>query len=153
MTKEIRMDSIEEIYSNNVYAPFLLYCKSHRYRKMTDLLKCSFDELEDVPGISGVLASRVILIYRTYKKNHPDHFINVKPPRKSAKKTDIKLSEDVLVGVQEFLRKNPTKLVHISDIAKAVGVTKKAQLQSLMEKVDWCKAVDGSTYFYSGKEQ
>ena len=145
------MDPIEEIYSNDVYAPFLLYCKSHRYRKMTDLLKCSFEELEDVPEISRVLASRVVLIYRTYKKNHPDHFINVKPPRKSTKKTDLKLSEDVLIGVEDYLRKNPDKLVHITDIAKAVGVTKKAQLQGLMEKVDWCQAVDGSNYFYSGK--
>ncbi len=142
------MDSIEEIYMNDAYAPFLAYCKKNRYRKMTDLLRCNFDDLENAAGISKTLVGRITLVYRGYKKNHPDHFINVKPPRKSAKKAEPAVNEETLVGVKLYLCQNQGQVINIADIAKAVGVTKKAQLQGLMEKVDWCEAIDGSNYIY-----
>lgn len=142
------MDSIEEIFSNEAYAPFLAYCKKNRYRKMTDLLRCNFDELEKNAGISKTLVGRITIVYRSYKKNHPDHFINVKPPRKSAKKAEPNVSEETLVDVKAFMFENKDRTLHIAEIAKAVGVTKKAQLQGLMEKADWCQAIDGSSYIY-----
>ncbi len=142
------MDTIEEIYSNEVYQPFLAYCKKNRYRKMTDLTRCAFEDLEKNAAITAVLSSRIQLIYRSYKKNHPDYFINVKPPRKTPKKPEPAVKEEVLVDVKSYLFQNQGKPMNISDIAKAVGTSRKAQLQDLMEKADWCQAVDGSNYIY-----
>ena len=37
------MDEIEQIYSGEIYRPFLLYCERHHYKTMTDLARCRFD--------------------------------------------------------------------------------------------------------------
>lgn len=141
------MDEIKQIYLTDTYSDFLRYCDLHNYRQMRDLRACPFDELPDLIGISPALLSRIKMIYVLYQKNHPECFAAAKAKTakpKAAVPDD--LSDRLLVVFQQ----NANKLIHISEITKALGKgIKRSDIISVLERQPWCKIVDNTTFFYS----
>lgn len=146
------MDEIKMIYSNESYENFLSYCELHNYKTMRDLLDCPFDELSNLIDITPALVGRIRTIFVLYTKKHPD---TMKRPRPTKAKSKAKAAptvdmEELKENLLAFFKQNTNKLIHISDIAKAVGSgVKRTDIIHVLERQKWCQIVDSTTFFYS----
>jgi hypothetical protein len=139
------MDEINQIYANECYSVFLRYCELHGYKWMRDLTKCRFEELPERIHISPLLLSRIKTTCVLYFKKHPD-CLKAAKPKKAAAAPAEDLKDRLLVVFQQ----NANKLIHISDITKALGKgAKRGDIVQVLECQTWCKIVDGSTFFYN----
>lgn len=144
------MAKIEEIYGNDAYYPFIVYCENHGFTEMTDLPRCEFHKLIGEPEITPSLLSRIKTIYVMYCKQHPAEF---RPVKKAAAKPSKSLIPDAEVEgeLEVFFQSNSDRLLHISDITKAVSKKlKRSDIVRILGAAPWCKAVDDTTYFYCG---
>lgn len=143
------MAKIKEVYSNDVYYPFIVYCESHGYMEMTDLVKCRFQDLQNESDIPSILASRIKTIYVLYCKQHTSEFIPaIKMASKPSKSVvpEAEMEQKLL----SYFQANADKLIHITEIVKALGKkVKRQEVIQVLEKMPWCKAVDDTTFFYS----
>lgn len=140
------MDSIEDIYSNQVYAPFLLYCQERGYTIMADLRRCSFTQLAKAPGMTASLLMRVKSLFTAYCKKHPDLLMG--PAPKARKKNPPE--QGLCQRLECYFREHADSLVRLTDVCKALGI-KRGDAQKALEGAPWCKAVDNATYFYVGQ--
>ncbi|MCI9272748.1 MAG: hypothetical protein HFE39_02200 [Clostridiales bacterium] len=137
------MDEIREIYNREVYDPFLEYCERNNYRTMRDLIRFPFGPLALSKELSPALLNRVKTTFYMYLKKHPEIL------RKAAQKpaADAVQLEPEL---KQYFAQNANKLIHITDIMKALGSgCKRVDVQQVLEQAVWCKVVDKSTYFYA----
>ncbi len=152
------MDEIKAVYSNDIYYPFVEYCESQGYRVMTDLARCPFHKLASESDITPSLVSRVKTIFLMYCKKHPEALRAAAKPAASApakKKTASAAAPagDILGELEPIFQKNCDKLIHIAEISKAIGKKyKRADILSALQKADWCKIVDDTTFFYSAAQ-
>lgn len=52
--------------------------------------------------------------------------------------------------VEAYFRQNSDRLIHISEINKALKKkVKREELVTLLEQAEWCKIVDATTFFYA----
>jgi hypothetical protein len=143
------MAKIKEIYGNDAYYPFIVYCENHGFIEMTDLPKCEFHKLQGESEISASLVSRIKTIYMMYCKQHVAEF---RPIQKAKPKPSKSLVPDAEIEgeLEVYFLSNADKLLHISDIAKAVGKkVKRSDILRILGCAPWCKAVDDTTFFYS----
>ncbi len=151
--KYLPMAKINEIYTSNAYYPFLCYCESHGYAEMRDLIRCPFSKLKEEPDMTPALVSRIHITFLAYLKAHPQEFLLEKrKAAAAAARTPKPALEEAESQLERFFQQNASRLIHISEAAKAVTgqKVKRADLAALLEKASWCKAVDGTTYFYCG---
>lgn len=140
------MDEIKEIYYNDSYSAFLSYCELHRYKWMSDLKNCRFEELPELINISPALLSRIKTIYVLYIKKHPECLIGGKPAKENSSSTINDLRDQLL----EVFQQNANKLIHISEITKAIGKgAKRSEIINVLEHQKWCQIVDNTTFFYA----
>ena len=143
------MAKIKEIYSNDNYYPFTLYCENHGYIDMVDLAKCEFHKLRSEADVSPVLLSRIKTIFILYCKQHPAEF---KTLRRAAPKS-IKESlydEEIEKQLELYFQDNSDKLIHITDISKIISKkVKRTDIIKILSNASWCKSVDDTTFFYS----
>lgn len=145
------MDKIEDVYSNDVYYPFILYCQSHNYENMIDLKRCSFTDAAINSNISSILLNRIKSVWMAYCKKHPDLFMGTqKPaaPKKSAIVRSTILYSELEEKLEAYFQSNSDSLIRLTDIIKASGA-KRNDILKVLEQVSWCKSVDGTTFFYS----
>ncbi len=145
------MAKIKDVYSNDDYYPFILYCENHGYEEMTDLMKCQFQNLRYESEIPPRLLSKIKTLYVLYCKAHSSEFIQ---GIKTAQKTAGKAAPDAAIEneLELYFQKNADKLIHITDITKSIGKkAKRNDILKILEAVPWCKAVDSTTYFYASK--
>lgn len=142
------MDEIRQIYCGDSYTAFLDYCDRHHYRQMRDLMHCRFKAMAACAHLSPALLSRIKTIFVLYVKKHPEYFPNAKPARaKAAPPAD--LSDKLL----EIFKQNGNKLIHITEITKAIGKgVKRSDIIQVLEQEKWCRIVDGTTFFYQPQE-
>ena len=147
------MEEIEQIYSGELYRPFLLYCERHHYRTMADLSRCRFDQLAASEGLSPRLVSRIKTIFLMYVKQHTSDFlINKKAsrPSSSAQKGGASAASNLEMQLKSFFTQNPDRLIRMPEVTKAIGgKVKRGDVLDILERSDWCKVVDGTTFFYS----
>lgn len=138
------MDEIKQIYSSDSYAAFLSYCERHRYKYMCDLINCRFQELQELIDITPSLLSRIKTIFVLYLKKHPECLINAKPA-----KAKIAPPMDLNDRLHDVFKQNANKLIHISEITKALGKgVKRSDIISALARQKWCRVVDNTTFFY-----
>ena len=143
------MAKIKEIYGKDAYYPFILYCENHGYSDMTDLPKCEFHKLQGEPEISQSLLSRIKTIYILYCKQHAAEFMPIKRAAPKPSKSSVPDAE-IEGELEVYFQSNSDKLIHISDISKAIGKkVKRSDIIRILESAPWCKAVDDTTFFYS----
>ena len=67
-----------------------------------------------------------------------------------APKTGLEEAEEKL---RTFFRENADRLIHVSEAVKAIAPQKlrRADVAAILDKADWCRLVDNSTYFYCGE--
>ena len=137
------MDEIEQIYSGEIYRPFLLYCERHHYKTMTDLARCRFDQLAASEGLQPRLVSRIKTMFLMYVKQHTEAFLidrRVSRPATTPQKAQL----------EAFFKQNPDRLIRMPEVTKALGgKVKRSEVLDILERSDWCKVVDGTTFFYS----
>jgi hypothetical protein len=139
------MDEINQIYCSDSYSSFLAYCELHNYKQMSDLLRCRFEELPGLISITPMLLSRIKAICILYFKKHPESLPTSRPPKTAFVATDD-LKDKLLVVFQQ----NANKLIHISEITKAMGKNaKRNDIIHVLEHQSWCKIVDSTTFFYA----
>ncbi|MCI1965973.1 MAG: hypothetical protein LKJ17_07570 [Oscillospiraceae bacterium] len=139
------MDEIEQIYSSDHYPNFLRYCKLHGYKRMKDLLQCRFEELPELLHISSSRMSRIKAIFVLYFKNHPEDLASAR----TKKKTNAPVIDDLEDRLLVVFQQNANKLIHISEITKAIGKgVKRGDIIHVLEHQKWCKIVDNTTFFY-----
>nr|WP_319487694.1 hypothetical protein [uncultured Caproiciproducens sp.] len=142
------MDEIKQIYCNENYSTFLRYCELHSYKRMRDLKDCRFEELPELIHISPILLSRIKAICVLYLRKHPECLIGTKPVKASASPAVDDLEDRLLVVFQQ----NANKLIHISEITKAIGKgVKRSDIIHELEHQKWCRIVDNTTFFYAPK--
>ncbi|XOQ45225.1 MAG: CULLIN-2 domain-containing protein [Clostridium sp.] len=140
------MDEIKQIYCGDSYAAFLQYCELHGYRRMRDLVNCRFEELPELIGISPSLLSRIKAICVLYFKQHPECLTKAKKSKSNHTIATEDLKERLLV----FFQQNADRLIHISEITKAIGKgVKRSDIIHVLEHQKWCKIVDATTFFYA----
>ncbi|WMJ84821.1 hypothetical protein ACS3UN_05145 [Oscillospiraceae bacterium LTW-04] len=138
------MDEIKQIYTNDSYSPFINYCERHHYKWMRDLINCRFEELPELIGIAPSLLNRIKSIFVLYLKKHPE-CLNAKPAKT---KTALPM-DDLNDRLHDIFEQNANKLIHISDITKAIGKSvKRNDLINTLEHQKWCRIVDSTTFFY-----
>lgn len=141
------MDEIKQIYANDSYAIFLEYCELHHYKWMRDLVNCRFEELPAIMDITPAVLSRIKTIFVLYMKKHPECL--AKPTKTKATAPADDLAEQLL----DVFKQNADKLIHISEIAKAVGKSvKRNDIVQILERQKWCRIVDNTTFFYAPLE-
>lgn len=153
------MDEIKAVYANDIYYPFVEYCESQGYRTMTDLARCPFHKIALETDISPALVSRIKTIFLMYCKKHPEALRTAAKPSAASSAAPKKKScaapvsvSDILNEVEPFFQKNCDKLIHIAEITKATGKKyKRADILSALQKADWCKMVDETTFFYKAE--
>ncbi len=147
------MAKIKEIYSNDDYYPFVLYCENHGFEDMTDLMKLQFHNLRNEPDISPRLLSKIKTVYVMYSKAHAAVFVpGVKAAQKAVKKAAAASTPPVEIEkeLEAYFQQNCDKLLHITDIAKTIGKkAKRNDILKILEQASWCKAVDNTTFFYA----
>lgn len=143
------MDEINQIYCGDSYDAFLRYCEAHGYKRMKDLINCRFDELPELIGISTMLLSRIKAICVLYFKQHPECLTGAKK-----KKTNNTVAmEDLEDRLLVLFQQNADRLIHISEITKAIGKgVKRNDIIHVLEHQKWCKIVDATTFFYAPME-
>jgi len=104
---------------------------------MSDLSRCPFDQLAKEPGIGSGLAMRIKSMVDLYRRNHPEEFM-----AKTAA-----LNEALTEKLQDYFRKNPGRILTISEICKAVGA-RRGEVQAILQEVHWCQMVDLNSYYY-----
>lgn len=140
------MDEIKQIYCGDSYDAFLRYCELHNYKQMRDLAGCSFEELPELIHISPSLLSRIKTICILYFKKHPECLKHPKHKKAAPSPVPDDLDDRLLVIFQQ----NADKLIHISEITKALGKgVKRNDIIQALEHLSWCKIVDNTTFFYS----
>ncbi len=148
------MAKIRDIYTSDAYYPFLCYCESHGYEEMHDLVRCPFAKLKDEPDITMSLISRIRVTYLAYLKAHPEEFLlekkKVVAAAARAPKTGL---DEVEEKLRLFFRENADRLIHVSEAVKAIAPQKlrRVDVAAILDKADWCRLVDNSTYFYCGE--
>ncbi len=146
------MDEIEQIYSGEIYRPFLLYCERHHYKTMADLARCRFDQLAASEGLPPRLVSRIKTMFLMYVKQHTDMFlINKRVSRPAASpKAAQAAAANLETQLEAFFKQNPDRLIRMPEVTKALGgKVKRGDVLDVLERSDWCKVVDGTTFFYS----
>ena len=142
------MEKIKDIYTNDDYYPFILYCDNHGYTDMSDLTKCEFRKLQSESDITPRLLSKIKIIYVSYCKKHSDEFTAVKKPVQSAKSSQA--GQEIQKQLELYFQKNEGKLIHITDVLKEVGKKyKRNDIIKMLNEASWCKAVDDTTFFYT----
>lgn len=141
------MDNIEDVYSNDVYYPFILYCEGHNYHTMQDLRRCNFENLIKAPGITSGLLMRIKSLYTAYCKKHPDMHMG-KAPAPRPKRVQVP-DAGLEMRLQEHFKSHADTLVRIADVCKELSV-KRIDAMKVLQNASWCKAVDGTTFFYGG---
>ncbi|MFU0832495.1 MAG: CULLIN-2 domain-containing protein [Oscillospiraceae bacterium] len=140
------MDEIKQIFCSDNYEAFLQYCEIHGYKRMRDLINCRFEELPELIGISPMLLSRIKAICVLYFKQHPECFAGAKKQKTNHAAATDDLKDRLLVLFQQ----NADRLIHISEITKAIGKgVKRSDIIHVLEHQKWCKIVDATTFFYA----
>lgn len=143
------MDEIKQIYCSDSYSAFLRYCELHSYKLMRDLTSCRFEELPELIHISPILLSRIKAICVLYLKKHPECLAGAKPKKANVSPAMDDLKDRLLVVFQQ----NANKLIHISEITKAIGKgVKRSDIIHELEHQKWCRIVDNMTFFYAPKD-
>lgn len=143
------MDEIKQIYSSDSYSAFLDYCELHDYKRMRDLKNCRFEELSEHPDITSALLSRIKSIFVLYFKKHPECLTDAKSAPVKTVRTDD-LSKRLLAVFEQHVN----KLVHITDLTKAVGKSvKRSDIIETLACQSWCRMVDQTTFFYVPPQQ
>ena len=127
--------TIREVFNTEHYIGFVRFCEERGLVNMSDLLRCPFDQLTTELGTGTVL--RIKSMITLYRKNHPEEFIHHKAAGSSS------LSE----SLQEFFRKNPGRIIHISELCKAVRA-RKNDIIPVLQQASWCQMVDLNNYYY-----
>ena len=145
------MDEIEQIYSGEIYRPFLLYCERHHYKTMTDLARCRFDQLAASEGLQPRLVSRIKTMFLMYVKQHTEAFlIDRRVSRPATTPQKAQGSSNLEGQLEAFFKQNPDRLIRMPEVTKALGgKVKRSEVLDILERSDWCKVVDGPTFFYS----
>ncbi|WP_411678327.1 hypothetical protein [Caproicibacter sp.] len=142
------MDEIKQIYCGDSYTAFLSYCDLHGFKRMRDLMGCRFEELPELIHLSPMLLSRIKAICVLYFKKHPECLVGAKTKTKASSANTEDLADRLLVVFQQ----NANKLIHISDISKAIGKgVRRNDIIHVLEHQTWCKIVDNTTFFYAPK--
>ena len=132
-----QQQTISEVFNTEHYTPFVRYCTKKGMIQMSDFASCSFETLFKEAGIAPGLALRIRSMIDLYRRNHPEEFME---------KTNVS-NEALTEKLQEFFRKNPGRVLHISEICRAVG-GKKTEVQNILQQMHWCQMVDLNSYYY-----
>lgn len=139
-----QMEQIREVYSREVYYPFVEYCELHNYRTMKDLIRFPFGPLAITQELSPALLNRVKTTFYMYCKKHPEIL------RKTAEQKPAEDTLKIEKELEQYFQQHADKLIHISEVMKALGKGyKRTDVLMILEHASWCKTVDKSTFFYS----
>ncbi|WP_195984032.1 hypothetical protein [Clostridium sp. D33t1_170424_F3] len=148
------MDEIESVYCGEVYRPFLIYCERHHYKVMADLARCKFDQLAAAEGLPPRLVSRIKTMFLMYVKQHTDAFLISRKVNQAQAQKNSAPAANLEAQLRDFFEHNPDRLIRMAEVTKAVGgKVKRNDVLDVLERSAWCKVVDGTTFFYSSKEQ
>lgn len=140
-------DRIEDVYSNDIYDPFLIFCQEHRIHTMQDLAKFKFERLSGQEDISPALFMRIKAIFAAYCKKHPDLIIAAGAPKARPAKKPETAAPETRLKVKTYFEQHADTLVRTADVAKALGI-RRGEVTRVLEQAPWCRAVDAATFFY-----
>ncbi len=141
------MAEIKEIYNNDDYYPFLLYCESRGLMEMADLIRCDFNKLRG--ELSPVMLSKIKMIFVMYCKQHAAEFRCTKKPSVRPSKSAVP-DEELENLLRDYFINNREKLIRVAEIAKVIGKKgKRTDIVRILNQAAWCKAVDETTFFYA----
>ena len=86
-----------------------------------------------------------------YVKQHTEAFlIDRRVSRPAATPQKAQGSSNLEGQLEAFFKQNPDRLIRMPEVTKALGgKVKRSEVLDILERSDWCKVVDGTTFFYS----
>lgn len=143
------MDSIEDIYSNDIYYPFILYCQAHGYRTMLDLRRCAMSTLGNEVGMTPMLLMRIKSLYTAYYRQHPDlHMGSNAPKPLTPRKPAMPVVAGLEARLEDYFKAHRDTLIRVTDLCKELGL-KKLEVARTLENANWCKSVGSASFFYA----
>ena len=91
-------------------------------------------------------------MFLMYVKQHTEAFlIDRRVSRPATTPQKAQGSSNLEGQLEHFFKQNPDRLIRMPEVTKALGGKSKsaARFWIFLERSDWCKVVDGTTFFYS----
>lgn len=145
------MDEIKDIYSREVYRPFVEYCAAHGYRTMRDLGCYDFRLLSRREDFTPTLITRIRAVYTAYQKSQ----VEKEDPALSRRRTPQPLSPveetSLLLRLRAFLQDHQDRTVSLDEFYRELdGQLKRTRIVKLLSGAAWCRQVDRNTYYWAG---
>lgn len=145
------MDEIKDIYSREVYRPFVEYCAAHGYRTMRDLGCYDFRLLTRREDFTPMLITRIKAVYAAYQKQHAEKV--EAPVRRGSQTISLVMETQLLLRLREYIGNNRFRAVTLDELFREVdGQLKRSRIAKLLSDVPWCSQVDRNTYFWKEAE-
>lgn len=145
------MDEIKDIYSRELYRPFVEYCSAHGYRTMRDLGCYDFRLLSRREDFSPMLITRIKAVYAAYQKQHAEK--PEVPVRRSAQTISLVMETQLLLKLREYVGNNRFRTVTLDELFQELdGQLKRSRIVKLLADAPWCSQVDRNTYFWKEME-
>jgi len=143
------MDEIKDVYSRELYQPFVEYCTAHGYRTMRDLGCYDFRLLSHREGFSPTLITRIKAVYTTYQKNAAGKAEAAAPRRRAPAPISLVMETQLLLQMREYLQGHQEDTVTLDELFQAAdGQLKRTRIVKLLADAPWCGQVDRNTYFW-----
>lgn len=141
------MDEIKDVYSRELYQPFVEYCSAHGYRTMRDLGCYDFRLLSRRKDFTPMLITRIKAVYAAYQKQHSEK--EEVPVRRGAQTMSLVMETQLLLRLREYVGNNRFRAVTLDELFRELdGQLKRARIVKLLADAPWCSQVDRNTYFW-----
>ena len=148
------MDEIKDVYSREVYRPFVEYCAAHGYRTMKDLGCYDFRLLSRREDFSPELITRIKAVYAAYQKSQAEKSEPAATRRRPPQALSLVEETNLLLRLRAFLQQNCNRTVSLDELFReAEGQLKRTRIVKLLTGVAWCCQVNRNTYYWAGDPQ
>jgi len=148
------MDEIKDIYSRELYRPFVEYCAAHGYRTMRDLGCYDFRLLSRRPDFTPMLITRIKAVYTAYRKREAEKTEAAVPRRRTSQPISLVVETQMLLQLREYVANNRFRTVTLDELFQELdGQLKRTHIAKLLADAPWCRQVDRNTYFWNESGQ
>ena len=150
------MDEIQEIYSREIYRPFVEFCHAHGYRTMRDLGCYDLRLLSRREDFSPMLITRIQAVYAAYRRREEERKAAEAPAARRRSPQPISPVEEtqLLLQLRDYLRRNSSRLVTLEELYRETGGRlKRTRITKLLADAPWCCQVDRTRFFWKAETQ
>ena len=145
------MDEIQEIYSREIYRPFVEFCHAHGYRTMRDLGCYDLRLLSRREDFSPMLITRIQAVYAAYRRREEERKAAEAPAARRRSPQPISPVEEtqLLLQLRDCLRQNSSRCVSLEELYRETGGRlKRTRIAKLLAGASWCGQRDRTSFFW-----